>query len=639
MEQQPLAPVEALMLLPCVSAVARGVQQTLTQRHEADIKSVLGPQLSAAAAQSLGMNSAAMNKLRISKPSAPLTRAAAAAVPSVTLAAEPTPAAPSPAAPSPAAPSPAAPSPAAPAPAAELWPSSPALRVHKVEAEPPAPASVVNAATIGAAAAVVRNTALLWVPPGLITTPKPEVAPASLSTVTSTIPLVGPRGGFAESPSRTRSSPANDIAPSTTSSPLSEAEPHAATALASSPEASIIPEANSHETPAPSSAPDYLADQPIDAPATNETAPASATNIPARPWAAPSATLLGSAPRPASACGGADSLAGGGMSRPISRGYSRSGSWYPSPSATPPRMVSPTPQADADAPSATARPADVIAGSTYTWPASAATRVVGGVGGGGVGGAVGGGRKTAAAVVRAATEQKRAATGVDPARPNAVTPPHTSADRSPGSDLPSSVSWQRVTYGAHADTVLPVPSQPIARIPSPSYLPLSHVPSRPDSAASDPPMQASTGGTDALAAPAAEDDDVDHKPAPLGAPIPAPPPEPWVHSAYVLRPKPRTLVLSASRAVGAVTVGGQPRRGVHPCGARKQQPTSYHSLARQNYVEGVYLDGQERYLPPDRPTLLSHHRERFKKSETPSAKPFVGRCAKASFSHADAWLD
>ena len=637
MEQQPLAPVEALMLLPCVSAVARGVQQTLTQRHEADIKSVLGPQLSAAAAQSLGMNSAAMNKLRISKPSAPLKSAAAAAVPLVTLAAEPSPAAPSPAAPSPAAPSPAASSPAAPAPAAELWPSSPALRVHKVEAEPPAPASVVNAATIGAAAAVVRNTALLWVPPGLITTPKPEVAPASLSTVTSTIPLVGPRGGFAESPSRTRSSPANDIAPSTTSSPLSEADPHAATALASSPEASIIPEANSHETPAPSSAPDYLADQPIDAPATNETAPASATNIPARPWAAPSATLLGSAPRPASACGGADSLAGGGMSRPISRGYSRSGSWYPSPSATPPRMVSPTPQADADAPSATARPADVIAGSTYTWPASAATRVVGGVGGGGVGGAVGGGRKTAAAVVRAATEQKRAATHVDPARPNAVTPPHTSADRSPGSDLPSSVSWQRVTYGAHADTVLPVPSQPIARIPSPSYLPLSHVPSRPDSAASDPPAGLPpTGGTDALAAPAAAA--AAPMPAPVGAPIPAPPPEPWVHSAYVLRPKPRYLVLSASRAVGAVSAGGQPRRGVHPCGARKLQPTSYHSLARQHYVEGVSLDGQARHLPPDRPTLLSHHRERFK-IESPSARPFVGRCAKASFYHTEAWLD
>ena len=45
-----------------------------------------------------------------------------------------------------------------------------------------------------------------------------------------------------------------------------------------------------------------------------------------------------------------------------------------------------------------------------------------------------------------------------------------------------------------------------------------------------------------------------------------------------------------------------------------------------------------RYLPPDRPTLLSHNRMRYK-IDTPSRPPFVARCAKADFFHSGAWLE
>ena len=71
-----------------------------------------------------------------------------------------------------------------------------------------------------------------------------------------------------------------------------------------------------------------------------------------------------------------------------------------------------------------------------------------------------------------------------------------------------------------------------------------------------------------------------------------------------LRPRARYLDVQTALAKGAVGVGGKPRP--------RTFITSYRGVDRVSEVLDAAMDGQCRHLPPDRPTLLSHHRSRFK---------------------------
>ena len=96
---------------------------------------------------------------------------------------------------------------------------------------------------------------------------------------------------------------------------------------------------------------------------------------------------------------------------------------------------------------------------------------------------------------------------------------------------------------------------------------------------------------------------------------------------------PQVLELHVQQALGAVTKKGK----AHPPLPR---PTSYRSRTRAREMAIASDDGQARDLPPDRPTRLMYIRSRPKTLEVsqPALVPFVGRCARAEFAHAHAWL-
>ena len=65
-------------------------------------------------------------------------------------------------------------------------------------------------------------------------------------------------------------------------------------------------------------------------------------------------------------------------------------------------------------------------------------------------------------------------------------------------------------------------------------------------------------------------------------------------------------------------------------------PTSYRSVQRMEDVQDEAYDGQTVYLPPDRPTLLSHQRMRDRVTGT-WRPPFVARTARTHFT--SSWGD
>ena len=555
-------PVEALWKLPCVSAVARGVQLSHVPQREADITSVLGPSLSAAAAQSI---------FEASQPdppdkSVPLTSAAAAAVPHTL------------------------PS------VAEVPPPA--------TAEPP----------LG-----TMQPALHWLATKHGHVPSEEtVAPAVRTTIACMIPLIGrPAGPYDVSDIHLEASPPA-VAP-----PDATAVEEAADTLDESAAAPAVLVATSPAKQAELATPDSTA---------------AATPPPASEAPPPPPPPL---PLPPTAPSAFATFAGG-----VSRGYSRSASWYPSPSATPPRQTSPTPPvAEGGAPpllQPNAPPATTTATATAAAASIEALRVSlrGGASASVAAGEQTAPRTAAAAVVRAACELHLLE------RRNASPPPihtggfgHVSEHLAPPgtSDAPGSVSWQSATYGPYHDTVLPMPSQP------PTKLMPSRVPSRPPSAASLLPTATGDAEADHAEADHAEADhadagavaaaDADADASATGASTASamPPPPPMtsalvtsrhylVHSSALLKPRPRYLEMSTTLAKGAVGEGGKPRPRTHP--------TAYRSVERLCDVLQRAPDGQCRHLPPDRPTLLSHHRLRFK---------VVAGYNSRAFRHSDPW--
>ena len=356
---------------------------------------------------------------------------------------------------------------------------------------------------------------------------------------------------------------------------------------------------------------------------------------------------------------------------------SRPGSVYPSPGATPPRAQSPPPTLVAVAP--LPLPDALLSDGLDSFrAAAAATR--------------GDGAPSAAATVRAAIQQQ-----LEHARAMAVRasaddtaaaspPPSGSHDAANGaahaeargaahaeahaevhaeahagtkddaasdaerrcalggSDAVTSVSWQSVAYGPHAETVLPRPQWPQRPRQLQSQQSqlvgqqgraagLSTTPS----ALSEPcatdttdasPVSAAAATATTAAEPTASATAAMAVIGPMG--------EPPVHSSSLLKPRPRPLELSTSHARGAVGQGGAAAAAHYTA-----QTTSYRSLGRARQVAALAVEGQARLLPPDRPNQIWRLRERPKARDVmpPPPRPFVARTARARFAHDDAWLD
>lgn len=129
----------------------------------------------------------------------------------------------------------------------------------------------------------------------------------------------------------------------------------------------------------------------------------------------------------------------------------------------------------------------------------------------------------------------------------------------PGSsDAPSSVSLQGAAFGPHASTVLPRPVHKVDK--------------------------ATAGAT-----------------ASQGS------------STVIV---PRQLEVSVEHAFGAVKAGGQ----VRPSSVTL--PTAFRNAQRAQSLDEQAADGQARYLPPDRPTLVSYARLRRKAGDPSLVRPF-----------------
>jgi len=178
------------------------------------------------------------------------------------------------------------------------------------------------------------------------------------------------------------------------------------------------------------------------------------------------------------------------------------------------------------------------------------------------------------------------------------------------SDACVSVSWQAAAYGEASSTVLPVPACPPSRAARP----------RTEAAASElrhttlvvtpPPPQAGYRhhAPSAAIIERRADRDLPHLP----------------RASY--------LELRTSQVAGAIGAGGMLRPTHKP-------PTAFRSRRRSADLYRSELEGEARHLPPDRPTRLSHLRERVKIVEVlgPPLEPFVSRTARAKFYDAG-WL-
>ena len=596
-------------LLPCVSAVGRGVMQTLERPRNVDISNVLAPQLSAAAAHSIAVN-------KIEPPpnvTAPFTSAAAAAAPDMTMPYT---------------------SPAK--------PTSPPSNHAQRHAEQEVKRLAALRALAEKNSAGAPNPALRWVPADARRRPAPGSVDIEPSSSTS-IPLIGqpvafapaagtggsggggytPLGGFTgrrcgPSPDKNNSSPAREADICTGMGGGGGGAAAASATSASSKPVEPEPEEEpdiDEDVAANAPQADLRPHPPRAAPSPAAERPQKERDLPVRPANTTTNTSRGTE----------------------SRGFSRTGSWYPSPSATPPRVNSPTP--------------DDQEQQAEEGSGAASTEKDGGAGGGGeateeaaeeagvsMGAAMG---KSAASVVRAACEQQITS---DNNTTSATTNTSAAANPNPGaSDAPVSVSWQAAAYGAHHDTVLPDTVHPKIIAPMGSY------PSRTASACDNAPFSESRlSGADAAAAEDAVDATDPDGEAKAETPMTTAHAfgsamatreadmtrgTMTIHSAHMLRPRPTYLVMKAKDAVGAVGAGGKPR----PRRACETiMPTSYRSVQRMEDVQDEAYDGQTVYLPPDRPTLLSHQRMRDRVTGT-WRPPFVARTARTHFT--SSWGD